>query len=106
MFQTSSVEDMRSLHVWLYFPMKLFITVISVTLPLPVGLFTPVFLIGGTFGRLFGEGLRWMGEWSAAGDGASVVATLAQRGFHPWEVSACCCPSTHTHTLTPIRSSP
>jgi H+/Cl- antiporter ClcA len=33
---------------------KFFATLLSVTLPLPVGLFTPTFVIGGLFGRILG----------------------------------------------------
>ena len=44
-----------SLTLWLYFPYKLLITALSVTLPLPVGLFTPVFLSGGVLGRICGK---------------------------------------------------
>jgi H+/Cl- antiporter ClcA len=34
---------------------KFFATLLSVTLPLPVGLFTPTFVIGGLFGRILGN---------------------------------------------------
>ncbi len=39
----------------LYFAYKVVVTALSVTLPLPVGLFTPVFLTGGVLGRIIGE---------------------------------------------------
>jgi chloride channel 2 len=38
-----------------YFAYKFAATALSVTLPLPVGLFTPVFLSGGVLGRVVGE---------------------------------------------------
>ena len=40
--------------VW-FAPFKLLVTTLSVTLPLPVGLFTPVFVTGSAIGRIFGE---------------------------------------------------
>ena len=85
MFQTSSVDDLTTLHVWIYFPFKFFITILSVTLPLPVGLFTPVFLIGGTFGRLYGETLLYLGPVFSPHVAASTAAAAGQNAFHPWE---------------------
>lgn len=38
-----------------YFFYKFMATALSVTLPLPVGLFTPVFLAGGVLGRIIGK---------------------------------------------------
>jgi chloride channel 2 len=42
----------------LYFPYKLIAVAVSVTLPLPVGMFTPTFMLGGVLGRLVGEIMR------------------------------------------------
>ncbi|CAN0416829.1 unnamed protein product, partial [Discosporangium mesarthrocarpum] len=42
--------------------MKLWNTIFSVIQPLPVGLFSPMFVIGGIVGRIFGEWLKWMDE--------------------------------------------
>jgi len=39
---------------------KFFLTVVSVTLPIPCGLFTPVFCAGAALGRLYGESLHAM----------------------------------------------
>ena len=39
----------------LYLLYKALVTALSVTLPLPVGLFTPVFLTGGVLGRIVGR---------------------------------------------------
>lgn len=44
-----------SLQLMTFLPYKFLVTALSVTLPLPVGLFTPVFMIGGIIGRLIGE---------------------------------------------------
>ena len=38
-----------------YVVFKFLVTTLSVSLPLPVGLFTPTFVTGGAIGRLFGE---------------------------------------------------
>jgi H+/Cl- antiporter ClcA len=47
-----------SLRTLLYFPVKFVMTIVCVTLPLPVGLFSPVFLLGGVLGRILGMNLR------------------------------------------------
>lgn len=41
-----------------YFLVKLLSTVLSISLPIPCGLFMPLFLLGATAGRLFGELVR------------------------------------------------
>jgi H+/Cl- antiporter ClcA len=41
-------------RIFLYFPFKFIVTILCVALPLPVGLFDPVFLLGGVFGRIVG----------------------------------------------------
>ena len=64
----------------LYLPFKFFITILCVTLPLPVGLFTPVFLIGGTTGRIIGEGLRLVDTHFLEKHGMKDFIT-----FQPWE---------------------
>ena len=38
-----------------YVVFKFLVTTLCVSLPLPVGLFTPTFVTGGAIGRLFGE---------------------------------------------------
>jgi Voltage gated chloride channel len=53
-------------------PLKALAIVLSVTQPLPVGLFSPVFLLGAALGRLFGETVAYMD--------VGVV-------FQPWEFS-------------------
>lgn len=56
----------------LYFVYKFLATAFSVTLPLPVGLFTPIFLTGGVFGRVVGEYLSRYASFS---------------NYFPWEYS-------------------
>ncbi|RLN15031.1 hypothetical protein BBJ28_00021520 [Nothophytophthora sp. Chile5] len=46
----------RSLLTFL--PLKYVLTLVSIVLPVPAGLFTPTFIIGGIFGRLVGEAVR------------------------------------------------
>lgn len=41
--------------IFFFFPFKFLMTILCVALPLPVGLFDPVFLLGGVFGRIVGE---------------------------------------------------
>ncbi|KAJ0409707.1 hypothetical protein ATCC90586_007496 [Pythium insidiosum] len=41
-----------------YLPLKFLLTLLSVVLPIPAGLFTPTFVIGGIFGRLVGEAIK------------------------------------------------
>lgn len=41
-----------------YLPLKFILTLLSVVLPVPAGLFTPTFIIGGIFGRLVGEAIN------------------------------------------------
>ncbi|TMW59524.1 hypothetical protein Poli38472_004593 [Pythium oligandrum] len=44
-----------------YLPLKYILTLLSVVLPIPAGLFTPTFVIGGIFGRLIGEAINAFG---------------------------------------------
>lgn len=41
-----------------YLPLKYMLTLVSVILPIPAGLFTPTFVIGGIYGRLIGEAIH------------------------------------------------
>lgn len=59
MFSNESIG--LSLPLALYVPFKFLATVLSVTLPLPVGLFTPTFISGASIGRLYGEALAAWG---------------------------------------------
>ncbi|KAF0724945.1 hypothetical protein Ae201684_016505 [Aphanomyces euteiches] len=59
----------RSLLTFL--PLKYFLTAICVIVPLPAGVFTPTFVIGGIFGRLVGE--------------AIVVTQIIPTKFEPFE---------------------
>lgn len=62
-----------SLALILYIPFKFLITCVCVSLPLPVGLFTPTFATGGAIGRLFGELI------------AQIPALSSRCTFAPWE---------------------
>uniref|UniRef100_K3W8I1 Uncharacterized protein n=1 Tax=Globisporangium ultimum (strain ATCC 200006 / CBS 805.95 / DAOM BR144) TaxID=431595 RepID=K3W8I1_GLOUD len=44
-----------------YLPLKYVLTLVSVVLPIPAGLFTPTFVIGGIYGRLIGEAINAFG---------------------------------------------
>lgn len=54
MFEQESLKHLLP-KLMLYFPYKFLVTALSVTLPLPVGLFTPVFMTGSVLGRIIGE---------------------------------------------------
>ena len=41
-------------RIFFYFPFKFLVTILCITLPIPAGLFDPVFLLGGVFGRIIG----------------------------------------------------
>ena len=45
-----------------YVILKFFIIILSVSCPIPNGLFAPVFALGAGFGRLYGHSLRLIGE--------------------------------------------
>lgn len=66
----------------LYFPYKFLITALSVTLPLPVGLFTPVFMTGSVLGRIIGESIcHWPLFVSFTNYSPSDYSILAAAGF-------------------------
>ncbi|EQC36986.1 hypothetical protein SDRG_05807 [Saprolegnia diclina VS20] len=44
-----------------FFPLKYILTMICVVVPLPAGVFTPTFVIGGIFGRMIGEAIQVTG---------------------------------------------
>ncbi|KAG5177199.1 chloride channel [Tribonema minus] len=64
-----------SYELALFVPIKALAILLSVTQPLPVGLFAPVFLLGAAFGRLFGEVARY----------ANLSMGLMHLTFQPWE---------------------
>ena len=41
-----------------FFILYWLMTITSINFPIPAGVFTPVFLLGAVFGRLYGEGVR------------------------------------------------
>jgi chloride channel 2 len=71
MFQSNHLG--LSLPLLVYVPFKFLATTICVSLPLPVGLFTPTFITGGALGRVIGEAMAL----SQAGDFGVT--------FEPWE---------------------
>ncbi|KAI0981484.1 hypothetical protein GJ496_000946 [Pomphorhynchus laevis] len=42
-------------YLAIFFSVNFILTILASTLPIPIGLYAPLFLLGGTFGRLFGE---------------------------------------------------
>jgi chloride channel 2 len=49
------ISQYAPLHLIIFAAVRMVLTSVSVLLPIPCGLFTPVFLIGGALGRLVGE---------------------------------------------------
>ncbi|CAI5716104.1 unnamed protein product [Hyaloperonospora brassicae] len=58
--QKSTTEEslLLSKSLVTFLPLKCVLTLVSILLPVPAGLFTPTFVIGGIFGRLVGETVR------------------------------------------------
>jgi len=56
--------DARDASLIMFFCYKFLVTAMSVTLPLPVGLFQPVFLCGGVLGRFIGERIHCIAQVS------------------------------------------
>lgn len=54
LFSTQSIPAEAVVTLCYFSVYKFFATLLSVTLPLPVGLFTPTFVIGGLIGRILG----------------------------------------------------
>lgn len=84
LFQANDMKDIVG-RLIPYFGYKFVATALSVTLPLPVGLFTPVFLSGGVLGRIVGEllcvhsGFKNFMPWEYAILGAAGFATGVTR---------------------------
>jgi H+/Cl- antiporter ClcA len=43
-----------SLNLFIYSVLKFFLTVLAISCPIPNGVFTPSFVLGAAFGRLYG----------------------------------------------------
>lgn len=61
--ETAKDSLLLSRSLLTFLPLKFLLTLISIVLPVPAGLFTPTFVIGGIFGRLVGEAVRAFGFW-------------------------------------------
>lgn len=72
-----------TLPLFLYVPFKFLATVICVSLPLPVGLFTPTFTTGGAMGRVFGEVVNgyWPNLFMASTFDAAEFAIIGAAAF-------------------------
>ncbi|CAH0487008.1 unnamed protein product [Peronospora farinosa] len=55
---TKEASLLLSRSLLTFLPLKYVLTLVSIVLPVPAGLFTPTFVIGGIFGRLVGEAVR------------------------------------------------
>ena len=68
-----------------FFPVKFLITIFCVTLPLPVGLFTPVFLLGGVLGRIIGADPVLQPVLTLVGE--AVAGTTLAAGYSAREIA-------------------
>ena len=68
------------LSLCVFFGVKLITTVLSISLPIPCGLFMPLFVLGATAGRLFGELAQVILPSSAPGVFAVVGAAALTSG--------------------------
>ena len=57
---TSSLGPQAKLDMCLYCIGKLFMTIISLSCPIPCGVFTPIFALGAVLGRLYGEYIHYV----------------------------------------------
>ncbi len=64
MFGKDELRGYVSWHLMVYIPIKLLAILLSICQPIPVGLFSPVFLLGASVGRLFGEALNSLETWN------------------------------------------
>jgi len=79
LFSNKSISDeipYLYLNLILSFSAKFLLTSMAIVLPLPCGLFTPIFVIGATLGRIFGEIVTDLGVDTVPG-GYAVVGAAA-----------------------------
>lgn len=92
MFQPEKVEDQlgknAKFHMITYSIGKFVMTLISVSCPIPCGVFTPIFALGAVTGRLYGEMCNYMFDSTHPG-----VYAL---------IGAACLASSVTHTISVI----
>ncbi|KAJ1450791.1 chloride channel [Pelagophyceae sp. CCMP2097] len=68
-----------------YVPYKLAVTALSVTLPLPAGVFKPTFICGAAIGRAVGELLHRYGKPAGGIFGLFATQAVHDQHFEPWE---------------------
>ena len=90
LFQKKPMDDATRLKTFWFVPYKLFITIVSVVLPLPVGVFKPTFTTGAAVGRALGELLHSLTAHLAeslndSGETAVEDSNTPFTRFLPWE---------------------
>jgi len=102
LFDKAAMDATTRTKVLWYVPYKFCATVVSVVVPIPVGLFKPTFITGASLGRAFGEILhavavrcadaQWLANLGAQNDDVAPSATSrgddgppAMTDFLPWE---------------------
>jgi len=66
------------------------LTVLAITLPIPYGIYIPLFAIGASFGRGFGEGISLLAQWTHSN------LTIIPRGYAAVGAAALCGGATRT----------
>lgn len=113
--EARSSEDQASLNVlehWdgantniyvtlvIFIVLKFIMTAVSVALPIPAGVFFPVFLIGAAFGRLVGEAMAtWFPDGVNSGD---AVTPIVPGGYAVVGAAAMAAAVTHTISTSVI----
>lgn len=84
----------------IFIVLKFIMTAVSVALPIPAGVFFPVFLIGAAFGRLVGEAMAtWFPEGVNSGD---AVTPIVPGGYAVVGAAAMSAAVTHTISTSVI----
>eukprot|EP01112_Ceratiomyxa_fruticulosa_P019843 TRINITY_DN6591_c0_g1_i1.p1 TRINITY_DN6591_c0_g1~~TRINITY_DN6591_c0_g1_i1.p1 ORF type:complete len:753 (+),score=140.20 TRINITY_DN6591_c0_g1_i1:1985-4243(+) len=78
----------------IYTAVKLCLTVLSITLPIPYGIYIPLFAIGAAFGRGFGEGMLLLSNWFDPHKRTGI--TIIPRGYAAVGAAALCGGATRT----------
>eukprot|EP01113_Clastostelium_recurvatum_P019800 TRINITY_DN2341_c0_g1_i1.p1 TRINITY_DN2341_c0_g1~~TRINITY_DN2341_c0_g1_i1.p1 ORF type:complete len:779 (+),score=231.19 TRINITY_DN2341_c0_g1_i1:106-2337(+) len=87
---TPSVRGAILIATLVYTVVKLCLTVVAITLPIPYGIYIPLFAIGAAFGRGIGEGMALLSGWFQSS------ITIVPRGYAAIGAAALCGGATRT----------
>eukprot|EP00917_Polyrhabdina_sp_WS-2016_P015355 GHVP01033391.1.p1 GENE.GHVP01033391.1~~GHVP01033391.1.p1 ORF type:complete len:720 (+),score=115.53 GHVP01033391.1:1471-3630(+) len=77
MFTSNKEDEIPTKLLFGYSSLKIFFTCLTFALPVPAGVFGPIFAAGAAFGRLFGSALSWSGVLDVAPYAVAGAASLA-----------------------------